>query len=76
MNYLLDTNVVSEWVKPRPDAKVARWLAEADEDRISLSVVTYQQSGKQYVAVASGRPSRFWIDQNPGSPTIFLFALP
>jgi hypothetical protein len=28
------------------------------------------------VAVMSGRPSRFWVDQNPGSPTMFLFALP
>ena len=27
MNFLLDTNVVSEWVKPRPNANVMRWLA-------------------------------------------------
>ena len=40
MNHLLDTNVVSEWVKPRPNAGVITWLAEADEDRVFLSVVT------------------------------------
>jgi toxin FitB len=40
LNYLLDTNVVSEWIKPRPDAGVIKWLAEADEDRVFLSVVT------------------------------------
>lgn len=40
MSFLLDTNVVSEWVKPRPDAGVIAWLAEADEDRVFLSVVT------------------------------------
>jgi toxin FitB len=40
VSYLLDTNVVSEWVKPRPDAQVVRWLAEADEDALYLSVVT------------------------------------
>ena len=40
MSYLLDTNVVSEWVKPRPDPGVVKWLAEADEDRLFLSVVT------------------------------------
>jgi hypothetical protein len=28
------------------------------------------------VAVMSGRPSRFWTDQNPGAPTMFVFALP
>ncbi len=40
MNYLLDTNVVSEWVKPRPDANVIAWLDEVDEDRVFLSVAT------------------------------------
>jgi predicted nucleic acid-binding protein len=40
MNSLLDTNVVSEWVKPRPDPGVITWLAEVDEDRVFLSVVT------------------------------------
>ncbi|HEY1948478.1 MAG TPA: type II toxin-antitoxin system VapC family toxin [Bryobacteraceae bacterium] len=40
MNYLLDTNVVSEWIKPRPDPGVIKWLAEADEDRVFLSVIT------------------------------------
>lgn len=40
MNFLLDTNVVSEWMKPRPNAGVVEWLAEADEDRIFISAVT------------------------------------
>lgn len=40
MNYLLDTNIVSEWVKPTPDPGVIKWLAEADEDRVFLSVIT------------------------------------
>jgi predicted nucleic acid-binding protein len=40
LNYLLDTNVVSEWTKPHPDQRVAVWLAQQDEDRIFISVVT------------------------------------
>lgn len=40
MNFLLDTNVISEWTKPRPDEGVIRWLADADEDRVFISVVT------------------------------------
>ena len=40
MSYLLDTNVVSEWVKPKPSPSVVAWLAEVDEDRVFLSVVS------------------------------------
>lgn len=40
MNFLLDTNVISEWTKARPDAGVIHWLAETDEDRVFVSVVT------------------------------------
>ncbi len=43
MNFLLDTNVVSEWVKPRPNENVVRWLADSDEDRVYLSVVTFAE---------------------------------
>jgi predicted nucleic acid-binding protein len=32
VSYLLDTNVISEWTRPRPDAGVVAWLAAADED--------------------------------------------
>jgi len=39
-------------------------------------VVTYEIDGRQYIAAASGSPSNFWVDQNPGTPTIFVFALP
>jgi toxin FitB len=40
VSFLLDTNVVSEWAKHRPDPGVIAWLADADEDRVFLSVVT------------------------------------
>jgi predicted nucleic acid-binding protein len=40
VRFLLDTNVVSEWAKPRPDPGVVTWLAEVDEDRVFMSVVT------------------------------------
>jgi toxin FitB len=40
VTFLLDTNVISEWTKTRPDPGVVQWLAEADEDRIFISAVT------------------------------------
>jgi alcohol dehydrogenase (cytochrome c) len=43
---------------------------------IGGGVVTYEEGGKQYVGVMSGRPSPFWGSETTGVPTVFLFALP
>lgn len=43
MRFLLDTNVVSEWVKPRPNAGVVAWLANIDESCVFLSVITLME---------------------------------
>jgi predicted nucleic acid-binding protein len=40
VSLLLDTNVISEWVKPRPDPGVVAWLAGVDEDQVFISVIT------------------------------------
>ena len=40
MRFLLDTNVVSEWIKPAPNRGLMSWLAEVDEDRTFLSAIT------------------------------------
>lgn len=38
--FLLDTNVISELVKPRPEPKVVSWVGEIDENLLYLSVLT------------------------------------
>lgn len=38
--FLLDTSVISEWVKARPAQNVVTWLATIDEDRVFLSVAS------------------------------------
>jgi predicted nucleic acid-binding protein len=40
MSYLLDTNVVSEALKPQPEARVVAWLAAQPSVAIYLSVLT------------------------------------
>ncbi len=55
MSYLLDTNVVSEVVKPRPDANVLRWLAETNEDSVWLSVITFAEIRLGVERMAPGR---------------------
>jgi hypothetical protein len=43
VSFLLDTNVVSEWTKPRPNPGVVEWLGQVDEDEVFLSVVTFAE---------------------------------
>lgn len=43
MSFLLDTNVVSEWTKPRPNCGVIEWLDQVNEDDVFLSVVTFAE---------------------------------
>jgi tRNA(fMet)-specific endonuclease VapC len=40
MNYLLDTNVISELISKRPDRRVVEWLDRVDPNAIYLSVIT------------------------------------
>jgi len=57
MNLLLDTNVLSEGMKPRPNAGVVTWLATVDEDRVYISVVTLTELryGTERMAAGSRR---------------------
>jgi predicted nucleic acid-binding protein len=55
VNFLLDTNLVSEWTKPRPNPGVVSWLADADEDRVFISVVTIAELRHGVERLAIGR---------------------
>jgi predicted nucleic acid-binding protein len=39
--FLVDTNVISEFVKPQPDPRVIRWLEETNPADLFVSVITY-----------------------------------
>jgi len=53
--WLIDTNIVSEWVKARPDPGVVGWLDEADEDRVFLSVISLAEIRFGVERLAPGR---------------------
>jgi len=55
LSFLLDTNVVSEWVKPQPDRNVVSWLAEVDEDRVFISVISFAEIRRGIELMGSGR---------------------
>jgi len=55
MNFLLDTNVLSEPMKARPNAGLLAWLAEADEESVFISVVTITELRYGIERLATGR---------------------
>ncbi|CAA9262419.1 MAG: hypothetical protein AVDCRST_MAG77-2745 [uncultured Chloroflexi bacterium] len=55
MSYLLDTNVISEWIKPRPDPAVVAWLNQVDEDRAFLSVISLAELHRGVELLPHGR---------------------
>lgn len=67
VNYLLDTNVISEWVKPKPDPKVVRWLATSDEDSLYLSILSFAEiwHGIERMSAGTRRDAlQVWVEQD------------
>ena len=65
MSFLLDTNLVSEWIKPSPNLGVVHWMADADEDRLFMSVITLTELRYGIERLAkSNRKKRLdeWVD--------------
>ncbi len=65
MSFLLDTNVLSDWVKPQPDPGMAQWIAEADEASLFISVITLAELRRAIERMAPGRRRdrmRNWLD--------------
>ena len=55
MNYLLDTNVLSEVRRPQPDRAVLAWLEQVDEDRVYLSVISIAEIARGVALLDEGK---------------------
>ncbi|MHB8217625.1 MAG: PIN domain-containing protein [Candidatus Sulfotelmatobacter sp.] len=58
MSFLLDTNVVSEWVKPQPNTGLVRWTESVDEDSLHLSVISLTELRYGIDRTTSGKRQR------------------
>ncbi|TKC96461.1 type II toxin-antitoxin system VapC family toxin [Polyangium fumosum] len=67
MKYLLDTCVLSEFAKPRPNPNVLAWLEERDEAALFLSVLTLGELQKGIEKLPNSRRKtalQEWLDHD------------
>jgi len=66
--FLLDTNVVSELMKPRPSRPVVAWVDQTPEPLIHLSVITLGEIRKGIDLLEDDDPRRatlqVWLDRD------------
>ena len=66
MRYLLDTCVVSEMVKPKPNPGVIGWMETAEELSLYLSVVSFGELQKGVSKLKESRRRKnlqIWVDE-------------
>jgi toxin FitB len=67
MNYLLDTNVISELIAKQPNQKVVDWIDQLDPNTVYLSVITIGEirKGIEKLALSQRRTTlTAWLTQD------------
>ena len=65
--FLLDTNIISELVKPKPEANVIEWVENTDESLLYLSVLTLGEIRRGIAALPQSRRQatlEAWLDKD------------
>ena len=65
--FLLDTNIISELVKPKPEANVTEWVKNTDESLLYLSVLTLGEIRRGIAALPQSRRRatlEAWLDKD------------
>ena len=65
--FLLDTNIISELVKPKPKANVTEWVENTDESLLYLSVLTLGEIRRGIAALPQSRRRatlEAWLDKD------------
>ena len=67
MNYLLDTCLISELIKKKPEPRVVEWVREQPEERLYLSVLTLGELQKGIAKLEDQRRAKklqTWLDDD------------
>jgi predicted nucleic acid-binding protein len=66
MKYLLDTNIISETVRPHPDKNVQKWLGEVPSRSLFISVLTLGEIRREVEKIVDHRRKNhlfLWLEQ-------------
>jgi predicted nucleic acid-binding protein len=68
LGFLLDTNIISELMKRRPNHHVTEWIAATSEELLHLSVITIGEIRKGIDLLDDAEPKRAalqsWLDRD------------
>ncbi len=67
MRYLIDTCVISELIKKRPDRRVVEWVRDRSDTSLFLSVITIGEIEKGIGKLPEGRKKqrlRKWVEED------------
>jgi predicted nucleic acid-binding protein len=64
MSYLLDTCIISECVKKKPDGNVSRWFNKQQQSQLFLSAISIAEIKKGIYKIKFTQPERALILQN------------
>jgi len=56
--YLLETNVLSEWMRPQPDSAVLTWVGQQSPDRLYTSAITVAEIEAGLALMPTGQRQR------------------
>lgn len=56
--YLLDTNVLSEWMRPQPEPAVLDWVGQQLPDRLYTSAISVAEIGAGLALMPTGQRQR------------------
>jgi predicted nucleic acid-binding protein len=65
MSYLLDTNVISEFMKSTPNTKVVDWIESLPTEALHISVLTVGEIRKRVEKISDGKQRenlRVWLE--------------
>ena len=72
--FLLDTNIISDAVKPKPSEALAKWMQAQDDDRLFISSITIAEVRRGILERPSGRKRAIleaWFASAEGPQALF-----